>query len=239
MKATPLLDVQDLNAWYDRSHVVQNVSFHVNAGEIVTLMGRNGAGKTTTLRTLMGLLTRCKGRVLFDGQELLSQPAHARFHLGLAFVPEDRRIVPSLTVRENLQLGLLASRKKVDIDARIDVIAETFPRLKERLSQEATSMSGGEQQMLAIARAMMAEPRMILLDEPSEGIMPVLVDEMFELFARMKATGVTLLLVEQNVARALAVSDRAYILDQGLIVHEGSAQALLADEEIQNRYCAV
>jgi branched-chain amino acid transport system ATP-binding protein len=239
MKSTPLLDVQDLNAWYDRSHVVQNVSFHVNTGEIVTLMGRNGAGKTTTLRTLMGLLTRCKGRVLFDGQELLAQPAHARFHLGLAYVPEDRRIVPSLTVRENLQLGLLASHKKVDIDARIDVIAETFPRLKERLSQEATSMSGGEQQMLAIARAMMAEPRMILLDEPSEGIMPVLVDEMFELFARMKATGVTLLLVEQNVSRALAVSDRAYILDQGLIVHEGSAEALLADEEIQNKYCAV
>ena len=239
MKTTPLLDVQDLNAWYDRSHVVQNVSFHVNAGEIVTLMGRNGAGKTTTLRTLMGLLSRCKGRVLFDGQELLLQPAHVRFHLGLAYVPEDRRIVPSLTVRENLQLGLLASHKKVDIDARIDVIAETFPRLKERLSQEATSMSGGEQQMLAIARAMMAEPRMILLDEPSEGIMPVLVDEMFELFARMKATGVTLLLVEQNVSRALAVSDRAYILDQGLIVHEGTAQALLADEEIQNKYCAV
>ena len=239
MKTTPLLDVQDLNAWYDRSHVVQNVSFHVNAGAIITLMGRNGAGKTTTLRTLMGLLPRCTGRVLFDGQELLTQPAHARFHLGLAFVPEDRRIVPSLTVRENLQLGLLASRKKVDIDARIDVIAETFPRLKERLSQEATSMSGGEQQMLAIARAMMAEPRMILLDEPSEGIMPVLVDEMFELFTRMKATGVTLLLVEQNVSRALAVSDRAYILDQGLIVHEGTAQALLADEDIQNKYCAV
>jgi branched-chain amino acid transport system ATP-binding protein len=208
--------------------VVQNVSFHVNAGEIVTLMGRNGAGKTTTLRTVMGLLSRRTGRVLFDGQELLAQPAHARFHLGLAYVPEDRRIVPSLTVRENLQLGLLASHKKVDIDARIDVIAETFPRLKERLSQEATSMSGGEQQMLAIARAMMAEPRMILLDEPSEGIMPLLVDEMFQL-----------LLVEQNVSRALAVSDRAYILDQGLVVHEGSAEALLADEEIQNKYCAV
>jgi branched-chain amino acid transport system ATP-binding protein len=239
MKTTPLLEVQDLNAWYDRSHVVQNVSFHVNAGEIVTLMGRNGAGKTTTLRTVMGLLSRCTGRVMFDGHELLAQPAHARFHLGLAYVPEDRRIVPSLTVRENLQLGLLASRKKVDIDARIDVIAETFPRLKERLSQEATSMSGGEQQMLAIARAMMAEPRMILLDEPSEGIMPLLVDEMFHLFARMKAAGITLLLVEQNGSRALAVSDRAYILDQGLVVHEGSAEALLANEEVQNKYCAV
>ncbi len=239
MQITPLLDVRDLNAWYDRSHVVQNVSFHVNSGEIVTLMGRNGAGKTTTLRTLMGLLSRCQGSATFAGTDLLAQPAHSRFHAGLAFVPEDRRIVASLTVRENLQLGLLASRKKVDIEARIDAIAETFPRLKERLAQEATSLSGGEQQMLAIARAMMAEPRMILLDEPSEGIMPVLVDEMFELFARMKASGVTILLVEQNVARALAVSDRAYILDQGLIVHEGSAQALLADQDIQNRYCAV
>jgi branched-chain amino acid transport system ATP-binding protein len=239
MQTTPLLDVRDLNAWYDRSHVVQNVSFHVNPGEIVTLMGRNGAGKTTTLRTLMGLLSRCQGSATFAGTDLLAQPAHSRFHAGLAFVPEDRRIVASLTVRENLQLGLLASRKKVDIEARIDAIAETFPRLKERLAQDATSLSGGEQQMLAIARAMMAEPRMILLDEPSEGIMPVLVDEMFELFARMKASGVTILLVEQNVARALAVSDRAYILDQGLIVHEGSAQALLADQDIQNRYCAV
>jgi branched-chain amino acid transport system ATP-binding protein len=157
----------------------------------------------------------------------------------LAYVPEDRRIVPSLSVRENLQLGLLASRSKVDIDARIEVIAETFPRLKERLSQEATSMSGGEQQMLAIARAMMAQPRMILLDEPSEGIMPVLVDEMFELFARLKGQGTTILLVEQNVARSLAISDRAYILDQGLIVHEGTAKDLLADEAIQNKYCAV
>ena len=236
---TPLLDVRGLNAWYDRSHVVQDVSFHVNAGEIVTLMGRNGAGKTTTLRTLMGLVTKCTGSAVFAGQDLLTQAAHARFHEGLAYVPEDRRIVPSLTVRENLQLGLLASRRKVDIDGRIEVIAETFPRLKERLSQEATSMSGGEQQMLAIARAMMAEPRMILLDEPSEGIMPVLVDEMFELFARMKAQGITILLVEQNVSRALSVSDRAYILDQGLIVHEGSAQDLLADEAIQNEYCAV
>lgn len=239
MQTPPLLDVRGLNAWYDRSHVVQNVSFHVNPGEIVTLMGRNGAGKTTTLRTLMGLLSRCQGSATFAGTDLLAQPAHSRFHAGLAFVPEDRRIVASLTVRENLQLGLLASRKKVDIEARIDAIAETFPRLKERLAQDATSLSGGEQQMLAIARAMMAEPRMILLDEPSEGIMPVLVDEMFELFARMKASGVTILLVEQNVARALAVSDRAYILDQGLIVHEGSAQALLADQDIQNRYCAV
>jgi branched-chain amino acid transport system ATP-binding protein len=234
-----LLEVRDLDAWYDRSHVVQGISFEVRAGEIVTLMGRNGAGKTTTLRTLMGLLARSAGTVNFDGQPLQGCPAHVRYHLGLAYVPEDRRIVTGLTVRENLQLGLIASARRGETDAMIDEIAATFPRLKERLSQEATSLSGGEQQMLAIARAMMARPKMILLDEPSEGIMPVLVDEMFELFARMKRQGATILLVEQNVERALNVSDRAYILDQGHIVHSGTAADLLADTEIQSRYCAV
>ncbi len=234
-----MLSVQDLNAWYDRSHVVQNISFTVGQGEIVTLMGRNGAGKTTTLRTLMGLLARSSGRVIFDGQPLHGQPAHIRYHRGLAYVPEDRRIVPGLTVRENLLLGIIASAARRDADARIDVIANTFPRLKERLEQEATSMSGGEQQMLSIARALMAQPKMILLDEPSEGIMPVLVDEMFELFLDMKRAGTSILLVEQNVERALSISDRAYIVDQGHIVHEGLAASLLADTEIQNRYCAV
>jgi len=234
-----MLSVQDLNAWYDRSHVVQNISFTVGQGEIVTLMGRNGAGKTTTLRTLMGLLARSSGTVVFDGQPLHGQPAHIRYHRGLAYVPEDRRIVPGLTVRENLLLGMIASSARRDADARIEVIANTFPRLKERLEQEATSMSGGEQQMLSIARALMAQPKMILLDEPSEGIMPVLVDEMFELFLDMKRAGTSILLVEQNVERALSISDRAYIVDQGHIVHEGLAASLLADTEIQNRYCAV
>jgi branched-chain amino acid transport system ATP-binding protein len=234
-----MLQVRGLNAWYDRSHVVQNVDIHVKAGEIVTLMGRNGAGKTTTLRTLMGLLAKFSGEIVFDGAPLAALPAHARFHQGLAYVPEDRRIVPGLSVRENLQLGLIASSQRGQTDAMIDEIATTFPRLKERLGQEATSLSGGEQQMLAIARAMMAKPKMILLDEPSEGIMPLLVDEMFELFARMKSQGTTLLLVEQNVQRALSVSDRAYILDQGRVVYEASAAALLADADIQNRYCAV
>lgn len=240
MSAVPaMLQVRRLNAWYDHSHVVQDISFEVRAGEIVTLMGRNGAGKTTTLRTIMGLLARCDGEVRFDGQALQDRPAHARYHCGLAFVPEERRIVPGLTVRENLQLGLIASGRRNEIDTMIDEIADVFPRLKERLAQDATSMSGGEQQMLAIARAMMARPKMILLDEPSEGIMPVLVDEMFELFARLKEKGTTILLVEQNVERALSISDRAYILDQGHVVHEGRAEELLADTEIQNRYCAV
>ncbi|MBC7715304.1 MAG: ABC transporter ATP-binding protein [Pseudorhodobacter sp.] len=238
-----MLKLQNLNAWYDRSHVVQNVSLEVGAGEIVTLMGRNGAGKTTTLRAVMGLIAKRSGSVMFNGAELLSQAPHTRFHAGLAYVPEERRIVPGLTVRENLQLGLTASKQfgnsRSEMARMIDEIAETFPRLKERLDQEGTSMSGGEQQMLAIARAMMARPKMILLDEPSEGIMPLLVDEMFALFTRMKAAGTTIFLVEQNVERALKVSDRAYILDQGAVVHSGTGAALLADKEIQEKYCAV
>ena len=235
----PMLQVSGLNAYYDRSHVVQDVSFHVMPGEIVTLMGRNGAGKTTSLRAIMGLVGKRAGSVRFDGAECLASPSHVRFHLGLAYVPEDRRIVPGLTVRENLQLGLIAAARRDGTARMIEEIAATFPRLKERLDQEATSMSGGEQQMLAIARAMMAQPKMILLDEPSEGIMPILVDEMFELFLRMKQAGTTILLVEQNVERALSISDRACILDQGRIVHAGTAAELLADQAIQEKYCAV
>ena len=234
-----MLQVDGLNAWYDASHVVQGLSFEVNRGEIVTLMGRNGAGKSSTLKALMGLLAKRSGSVRFDGVEIADRPAHTRFHMGLAYVPEDRRIVPGLTVRENLRLGLIASTERRSERERIAEIAQTFPRLAERMEQEGTSMSGGEQQMLAIARAMMAKPRMILLDEPSEGIMPLLVHEMFELFLRLKREGTTLLLVEQNVERALQISDRAYILDQGRIVHQGDARALLDDREIQDRYCAV
>ena len=236
---TAMLEVRGLHAWYDRSHVVQDISFEVGAGEIVTLMGRNGAGKTSTLRAIMGLVAKRSGSVMFDGREMLAQPAHTRYHAGLAYVPEERRIVAGLTVRENLQLGLVAGPDRAEAAARIDEIATTFPRLKERLDQDGTSLSGGEQQMLAIARAMMARPRMILLDEPSEGIMPLLVDEMFALFERMKRAGTTILLVEQNVERALRISDRACILDQGAVVHQGSAAELLADPAIRDRYCAV
>ena len=234
-----MLKVEQLNAWYDHSHVVQGLNFEVKQGEIVTLMGRNGAGKTTTLRTRMGLVGKHSGKATFNGHDLMPLKPHERFHLGLAYVPEDRRIVPSLTVLENLQLGLTASKNRGDMTAMIDEIAQTFPRLKERLHQDGTSMSGGEQQMLAIARAMMARPRMILLDEPSEGIMPILVDEMFQLFANMRQKGITLLLVEQNVERALKISDRAYIVDQGQIVHHGNAAELLENTEIQEKYCAV
>lgn len=234
-----MLKIANLSAWYGHSHILQGISLEVHRGEIVTLIGRNGAGKTTTLRSIMGLVPKRKGSVVFDGQEILSEPAHRRFHRGLAYVPEERRIVPGLTVLENLRLGIIGGASRSKEAERIDVIAETFPRLKQRLNQEAITMSGGEQQMLAIARAMMAEPQMILLDEPSEGIMPILVDEMFELFRSMKATGTTIMLVEQNVELALGISDRAYIMDQGEIVYHDTAAALLADKAMQERYCAV
>jgi branched-chain amino acid transport system ATP-binding protein len=234
-----MLEVDNLNAWYGRSHVLQGVAFSIGKGEAVCMIGRNGAGKTTTLRSIMGLVARREGAIRFNGENIIAEPTHRRFALGLAYVPEERRIVPGLTVQDNLRLGLVASANRSREADVIDRIAQTFPRLKERLGQAADTLSGGEQQMLAIARAMAADPKLIMLDEPSEGIMPVLVDEMFELFARMKGEGITLLLVEQNVERALQLADRAYVMDQGAIVHTGDAKALLADKAIQERYCAV
>ena len=234
-----MLQISNLNAWYGASHVLQDVSIEVAKGEIVCLIGRNGAGKTTTLKSIMGLMDRTRGSAIFKGRELLSQPAHVRFALGLAYVPEERRIVQGLSVRENLRLGLVASPEKKREVELIESIAQIFPRLAERLDQEAVTMSGGEQQMLAIARAMIANPDLIMLDEPSEGIMPVLVDEMFELFRTMKAQGTTILLVEQNVELALDIADRAYVLDQGAVVYHAAASDLLADNDIKERYCSV
>jgi branched-chain amino acid transport system ATP-binding protein len=234
-----MLEISKLNAWYGASHVLQDVGIEIAKGEIVCLIGRNGAGKTTTLKSIMGLVDRTRGSVIFKGKELVGEPAHTRFALGLAYVPEERRIVQGLSVRENLRLGLVASPEKKREVELIQGIAEIFPRLAERLDQEAVTMSGGEQQMLAIARAMIAKPDLIMLDEPSEGIMPVLVDEMFELFRTMKAQGTTVLLVEQNVELALDIADRAYVMDQGVVVHQASARELLADDDIKERYCSV
>jgi branched-chain amino acid transport system ATP-binding protein len=234
-----MLQIKSLNAWYGASHVLQDISIEVAKGEIVCLIGRNGAGKTSTLKSIMGLMDKARGSVIFKGKELLGQPAHLRFALGLAYVPEERRIVQGLSVRENLRLGLVASPEKRREFERIEDIAKIFPRLAERLDQEAVTMSGGEQQMLAIARAMIAKPDLIMLDEPSEGIMPVLVDEMFELFRAMKTQGTTVLLVEQNVELALDIADRAYVLDQGAVVYHATASELLADSEIKERYCSV
>ena len=234
-----MLRVEGLAAWYGRAQILQGIDLSVARGEIVCLIGRNGAGKTTTLRAIMGLVERRAGRVAFEGAEILKRPAHVRNGLGLGYVPEERRIVAGMSVRDNLRLGLLAAAGRRPEREVIDEIAAIFPRLAERLDQVAVTMSGGEQQMLAIARAMVSRPKLIMLDEPSEGIMPVLVDEMFALFERMRVEGTTILLVEQNVELALGIADRAYVMDQGVIVHEATARALLADREIQERYCSV
>ena len=234
-----MLTIENLNAWYGSSHVLQDISLEVRRGEIVCLIGRNGAGKTTTLKSIIGLIGKTTGRVAFEGTDVLGRPPHIRFGLGLAYVPEERRIVPGLTVRENLRLGLVASQNRRREAELIERTATIFPRLAERLDQTAVTMSGGEQQMLAIARAMISDPKLVMLDEPSEGIMPVLVDEMFELFRTLKAEGTTILLVEQNVELALGIADRAYVVDQGTIVHHDTAAALLANAEIQERYCAI
>ena len=234
-----MLSVQDLHAWYGPSHVLQGVALDVRAGEIVALIGRNGAGKTTTLKSIMGMLARRSGRIAFDGHDLSTLPVHARFRLGLGYVPEDRRIVPGLSVRDNLRLGLLMAKTRARERDSIDRIVSVFPRLGERLEQEGTSLSGGEQQMLAIARAMVSEPTMLLIDEPTEGIMPILVEELAALFVRLKAAGTTILLVEQNVELALSIADRGYIMDHGVVEHHAPAAALLADTTIQERYCWV
>ncbi len=234
-----MLKIRNLNAWYGPSHILQGIDLEVNKGELVCLVGRNGAGKTTTVKSVAGLIPKATGSVVFEEEELLGLPAHARFERGLAYVPEERRIVPGLTVRENIRLGLLASPLRKKEAQVIEEIAETFPRIKERLDQQAITMSGGEQQMLAIARAVVSKPKLVLLDEPSEGIMPLLVEEMFRYFKHLKETGVTILLIEQNVELALRIADRAYILDQGEVVYHGSAEAMLADQEIQDKYCAV
>ncbi len=234
-----MLEIRGLNAWYGRSHVLQGIDLDVRLGEIVCLVGRNGAGKTTTLKSVMGLAQRAAGEIRLQGRDLLRLPAHARHRMGLGYVPEERRIVQGLSVRENLRLGLLAAKERRREREVIDEVAHVFPRLAERLDQVAITMSGGEQQMLAIARAMVSRPKLIMLDEPSEGIMPVLVDEMFALFRRMREDGTTILLVEQNVDLALRLADRAYALDGGLVVHSAPATEMLADVTIQERYLAV
>ena len=239
MAETALLELDRVQAWYGASHVLHGISLRVNEGEVVALVGRNGAGKTTTLRTVMGLMPKAGGRVHFGGQDLLPLAAHRRFHLGLAYVPEERRIVPGLSVRENLRLGLVAAKADIDERTAFAEIAETFPRLNERLDQEGVTLSGGEQQMLAIARALIARPRMVLLDEPSEGLSPKIVEQMVDAILTMKKEGVSLVVSEQNLHFAKLISDRAYIIERGRICFEGTMAELDARPDIRDAHLSI
>ena len=230
-----LLEVRDLRVAYGRIEAVKGISLDVEQGQVVTLIGTNGAGKTTTLRTLSGLLRPVSGEVVFDGERLDRMPAHEVVKRGVAQSPEGRRIFPLMTVEENLELGAY-SRKGESIVQDVNGVFERFPRLQERRTQKAGTLSGGEQQMLAIGRALMSRPRLLMLDEPSMGLAPLMIALIFETIAELKASGTTILLVEQNASAALALADVGYVLETGQIVLSGPGRELLEDEGVRKAY---
>ena len=230
-----LLKIDDINVYYGNIHAIKGVSFEVNENEIVTLIGANGAGKSTTLNTIAGLMRPRTGTMTFDGKNLNGTAAHKTVGLGMALCPEGRRIFQQMTVRENLEMGGY-TRPKEEIPASMDDMFRRFPRLKERESQIAGTLSGGEQQMLAIARAMMSRPRLLMLDEPSMGLAPILVEQIFDIIKELHAAGVTILLVEQNAQMALSIADRAYVLETGKVTMSGNADDLLHNDAVRKAY---
>ncbi|HEX9417430.1 MAG TPA: ABC transporter ATP-binding protein [Methylomirabilota bacterium] len=235
-----LLAVEDLHAYYGEAHILQGVSLTIAAGEVVTLIGRNGAGKTTTLKSIMGLVPP-RGRISFNGRELAGLATHDIARGGIAYVPEERRILPNLSVAENLRLGILGAGRAAAADngAALEEVLTYFPRLRERYEQQGKSLSGGEQQMLAIARGLVARPKLMLVDEPTEGLSPLLVESLTGILGEINRRGTTILLVEQILEVALALSHRLYVIDQGRIQFEGTPDALRADPEIQQRFLGV
>ena len=233
----PLLEVSALHARYHYAPVLQGVSFTVDAGEIASIFGRNGAGKTTTLRTIMGWLRPSEGTIAFGGESIGGLSPDRIFRRGIAFIPEDRRIFATLSVEENLMLGLFSRWGMSASDRRrhFDRVVHLFPRLRERRRQLGKTLSGGEQQMLAIGRALVGEPKLLLVDEPSEGLAPMIVNEIFEALGRMRDEGIALLLVEQNVRRAAAISGSCYVMEKGRIVVQGSPSVVMADEAVRQR----
>ncbi len=231
-----MLEVKDLNVYYGMIHAIKGASFEVEQGEVVALIGANGAGKTTILHTVTGLLHAKTGSVQFEGCELTHTPAHRIVSLGMSHVPEGRRVFSNLSVYENLMMGAYTRSNKSEITASLDLVYERFPRLKERRGQLAGTLSGGEQQMLAMGRALMSKPKILLMDEPSMGLSPLFVSEIFKIIEEVSAQGVTVLLVEQNAKKALSIADRAYVLETGRIVMSGPAKALMADDAIKAAY---
>ncbi|HXZ38728.1 MAG TPA: ABC transporter ATP-binding protein [Thermodesulfobacteriota bacterium] len=234
-----MLEVQDIHTYYGQSHILQGVSLRVKEGEIVLLSGRNGAGKTTTIRSIMGLVPPKSGEINFLGERIASLPVHLVSQKGISLVPEGRKIIPGLTVYENLKLATLKNKDKARVAVLLEQISQVFPRLRERWSQEGTSLSGGEQQMLAIARALVSDPVLMLIDEPSEGLSPIMVEKIAEVLKEIKKHGKTILLVEQNTDMALEISNRCYLMDEGVIKFEGSPAEIKGNEEIQREYLAI
>ena len=230
-----LLQVENLNVYYGSIHAIKGISFQVNEGEIVTLIGANGAGKSTTLNTIAGLLKPKSGSVTFDGKLISGMTANKIVPLGMALCPEGRRIFQHMTVRENLEMGGY-SRPKNEIDDSIEQVFHRFPRLKERRRQIAGTLSGGEQQMLAISRALMSKPKLMMLDEPSMGLAPILVDQIFDIIKELHKAGTTILLVEQNARKALQVADRAYVLETGSITLSGTGAELANSDAVKKAY---
>lgn len=230
-----MLKISDLNVFYGSIHAVKGISFEVEEGEIVTLIGANGAGKSTTLNTVAGLLRPRSGSVEFEGQSLLGVPAHKMVSKGIALCPEGRRIFQDMTVRENLEMGAFTRTEEESLEMRKRVY-ESFPRLKERRSQAGGTLSGGEQQMLAMGRALMSKPKLMMLDEPSMGLAPILVQEIFSIIKELNEQGTTILLVEQNASMALSIADRAYVLETGRVSMSGDANELLHDKRVQQAY---
>ncbi|MDD4111812.1 MAG: ABC transporter ATP-binding protein [Herbinix sp.] len=231
-----MLEVKDLQVYYGVIQAIKGISFNVNEGEIIALIGANGAGKTTILHTITGLISPKQGEILYEGTDLRKAPAHKIVSMGLAHVPEGRRVFSQLTVYENLLMGSYTRSDKNEISDTLQHVFKRFPRLEERRGQMAGTLSGGEQQMLAMGRALMSKPKIILMDEPSMGLSPILVEEVFDIIKSINKSGTTVLLVEQNAKKALSIAHRAYVLETGKIVLEGDAKELMNDESVKKAY---
>ena len=234
-----MLTVNNLNVFYDAIHAIHDVSFHVDEGEIVTLIGANGAGKTTIMQTVSGLLKAKSGEIAFFGQDLRAIEPHRIVELGLAQVPERRRVFTQLSVQENLEMGAFTRKDKNNLAQDYEAIFQRFPRLYERRKQLAGTLSGGEQQMLAIGRALMSKPKLLLMDEPSMGLSHILVQEIFKIIRNVRDSGTTVLLVEQNAQEALKIADRAYVLETGTVAAQGAAAELLGNDEVRRAYLGI
>lgn len=231
-----MLEINDIQVYYGLIQAIKGISFHVNEGEVISLIGANGSGKTTTLHTITGLLSPKQGSIMFEGTDITKVPAHKIVSLGMSHVPEGRRVFAQLSVLENLKLGAFTRKDKDEIEETLSKVYKRFPRLEERKKQLSGTLSGGEQQMLAMGRALMSKPKIILMDEPSMGLSPILVSEIFDIIREISESGTTVLLVEQNAKKALSISDRAYVLETGKIVLEGKASDLANDESVKKAY---